>query len=749
MKHSLLIATLLLSTASATPAFANADTRLPADTVLTAGGDATYLIKPDGAVWAWGSNSAGQIGDASSTNRLKPVVVSSAWCSSMSAGTGFVLCIMQDGSLYSWGINGFGQLGRTGAGNAPAQVGNASDWRTIEAGVNHSLGIKYDGTLYAWGSNSYGQLGLNDTTNRSTPTAVGSDSDWIDVAGSGFSLALKANGFLYGCGNNGSGQMANGGTAAGPKVFTQIGSQRWRAISAGAGHVMAIREDGTLWTWGQNDSSQVGNNSTAARTSPFQIAPVGASSVWRTINAGRTHSLAIGADGKLWGWGSNSKGQLGLGNFDATKTVPQQIGTSRSHQYIAAGENFSAILMADGSLKTFGDNSLGQLGINSTTNKNTMQTPFVTAGDGWASSNKPQVPGAGSFHSMLVSRSGSLKTWGTNGKGQLGDGTTNNTSPGNLVPAMRPSGNDWMVSTGGENCSYGIKADGSIYVWGTNNNGEMGTTTVPQNGVKTSPYQINTNSTWTKVQAHYAQVLALRADGSMWGSGDNFAGLLGVSSNVANIFEMTKVTTEANKYWAAMAVSERNSYAIRTDGTLWAAGDNTNKQIGRGTLLYPNGTNVFVQVGTWNDWVAVGTGTNWAVAVRANGQAYSWGANSGGNLGQGTTTGDVSLPQQVQGGYRIKLLATTRWAAIGAAPWGNVVGFGRNSNGELGVGNTTAVLTMQQVGYWGSRFIAGGAGHFVESNTFSFNGFASGYGTEGQIGDGAKSDRKYPVSITY
>ena len=87
--------------------------------------------------------------------------------------------------------------------------------------------------------------------------------------------------------------------------------------------------------------------------------------------------------------------------------------------------------------------------------------------------------------------------------------------------------------------------------------------------------------------------------------------------------------------------------------------------------------------------------------------------------------------------------------AVGAAPWGTVVGFGSNDNGELGVGSSSAVLTMQPTAYWGSRSIAGGAGHFVEANVFSAHGFASGYGTSGQIGDGSTVDRVWAVPISY
>jgi alpha-tubulin suppressor-like RCC1 family protein len=722
-------------------AFASSDTRLPQGATFALGGDAAYLLRPDGTTWAWGSNSAGQIGDGTSTTRKNPVQISIN-CAQISAGESFVLCIAPDSTLYSWGLNGYSQLGRTGSIYSPGAVGSTSDWRAVAAGYDHALAIKYDGTLYAWGNNASSQLGLNDTTKRTTPTKVGSDSDWIAVAGgNGFSLALKANGYLYGTGLNSSGQMANGGTAAGPKVFTKIGTMRWKSISAGLSHVMAINEDGSLYVWGGNANGQVGNGtaSTTPVTTPFKITNA---STWRTMAAGWYHSTAITAGGALYTWGANTHGELGLGTTTTTpKKTPQHLGTSTWNQYVLAGNGTTMLVEADGSLVMWGYGAYGTLGVGTTADHSSWVAPWPWyENDAWNYGNKPALPGAGSYHSMLVGRDGMLLTWGTNNDAQLGDGTTTNSSS-NWTPQIHTYEAPWIFASGAEKVTHAIKPDGSLWGWGANVNGELGIASVAYNQRQLTPAQVGTNKTWVKTAEHYAQMIALRADGTMYGCGDNYAGLLGVGSTTENIRTLTKVVTPAGKFWAAVALSEDNGYGITTSGELYAWGDNTSGQLGRAAKDPAAGINKPALVdGGFTDWVSIGAGLGWAVAVRANGQAYTFGS---------APNASSNTPITVPGGYRIVLLASSRFSAMGKAASGAIVGWGENSAGEIGQDYTGPVRTIQQTDYWGIRAMAGGADHFIGVNADSGNGHASGDNFAGQLGDGTQTTRNYPASITF
>ncbi len=740
MKRSLALALSLLPVLSSARAFASADTRLPMFSPTYAlGSDAAYLLKPDGTTWAWGNNSAGEVGDNTWNTRSNPVNIGIT-CTQISAGNSFALCITPDAGLYSWGLNGYSQLGRTGTIQRPQPVGSANDYRTVQAGYQHALAIKYDGTLWAWGDNASGQLGLNDVNKRTTPTKVGSASDWIALgAGYGFSIALKANGTLWGAGLNTSGQLANGTTNAGPKVFTQIGTDRWKSISAGLSHVMAIKEDGSLYVWGGNATGQVGNNSTTARTTPYKITAAGP---WRTMAAGWHHSVAISADGKLWAWGSNTHGELGRGNTTSPQKTAVRIGTSQWNQYVAAGTDTTMLIEADGTVLTWGAGAYGVLGIGTFADHSSWVSPWASYdGDAWNYGNKPQVPGAGSFHSMLVGRDGNLQTWGGNRDGQLGDGTVVDSSD-KWTPAIRMWQAPWIFASGSEKVTHAVKTDGTLWGWGANVNGELGISTVVSGQHQLTPGQVGTGTKWVRTAEHYAQMIALQADGAMYGCGDNYAGLLGVGSTTANIRSLTKVVTPSGKYWAAVAISEENGYGIMTDGTLWSWGYNgAQGALGRGTKDPVGGSNKPVLVdGGFTDWVSVGAGLSWVVAVRANGQAYTFGS---------APNGASTTPKLVAGTYRMALLGMSRFSVIAASTFGSIIGWGGNGSGELGMDFTGAVTTVQQTDYQGLRAIAGGSDHFVGVDATSTNGHASGANSEGELGDGTQNAKAYPVSITY
>ena len=132
----------------------------------------------------------------------------------IAAGTYHSLAIQKDGSLWAWGRNDFGQLGLGSADfnphSTPTRVGTATNWVAVVAGGYHSLGLRADGTLWAWGYNYYGQLGLGvpDTTDRHIPAQVGSSTNWVAIAaGSYHSLGLRADGTLWSWGNNFNGQL--------------------------------------------------------------------------------------------------------------------------------------------------------------------------------------------------------------------------------------------------------------------------------------------------------------------------------------------------------------------------------------------------------------------------------------------------------------------------------------------------------------------------------------------------------------
>jgi alpha-tubulin suppressor-like RCC1 family protein len=331
------------------------------------GGDFSHFIK-SGELWGSGYNNYGAIGDNSTTSVSSPVQVGSDtdW-SNVAGGTYHTLALKGGGfgaALFAWGGNFYGGLGdgTTNGQSSPVQIGANTSWIQISASL-HSLGIYYEGsnyeigTLWAWGYNGFGELGLGDTTNRSSPVQVGSDDWWFLVdAGYFHSAAIKwdAQGFgeysLWTWGYNVNGQLGDG-TTLDRSSPVQVTSSYNRMISVSCGfyHTAYILEDsygGSLWTFGGNGRGQLGDGTTTDRSSPVQV---GAGNDWLYVACGNDNTYALKTDGTLWAWGWGFYGQLGNGTsgFGTDKSSPVQVGSLTT--WVLPSEPFSYAYLSGGS----------------------------------------------------------------------------------------------------------------------------------------------------------------------------------------------------------------------------------------------------------------------------------------------------------------------------------------------------------------------------------------------------------------
>lgn len=238
--------------------------------------------------------------------------------------------LKEDGTIYSWGSNSYGQLGnlRLLDQEKPEQeYTEATDWSAISTRTNFTLALKEDGSLWGWGDNSEGELG-NPYDIVPLPKPIDTNgtniSKWKQVsAGGNHTVALGDDNTTWSWGKNSSGELGNASFEQSRTAVQEASTSKWSFISAGFDHTVAIRDDGTLWAWGNNGSGQLGDNNTGNSNIPVQEAS--SVTTWITIGAGNKCTFGIKDDGTLWTWGSNFGMRLGLDDsLDAT-SVPMEV----------------------------------------------------------------------------------------------------------------------------------------------------------------------------------------------------------------------------------------------------------------------------------------------------------------------------------------------------------------------------------------------------------------------------------------
>ncbi|MFM5904590.1 MAG: IPT/TIG domain-containing protein, partial [Micrococcales bacterium] len=304
----------------------------------------------------------------------------------------------------------------------------------LAAGASHSCAALADGTAKCWGLNTNGQLGDNTTVQKTSPVLVSGLTGVSSVAaGTAFSCAVLnagVSGTVKCWGLNTNGQLGDATTTqrlTPVSVANIVGAVQ---VVAGASHACALLSDGTVRCWGLNTNGQLGDGTTVQKTSPALTSIAGLSGV-TAISAGGSTTCALLSTGAVKCWGLNTNGQLG-DNTTTQKLVPTAVsgidGTAAKATAIAVGASHSCALISDGTVRCWGLNSSGQLGDNTLVQKLVPTTVKATA-----STNLTGVTAisAGAAHTCAIIGSGSTATakcWGSNANGRLGNGSTTNSS---------------------------------------------------------------------------------------------------------------------------------------------------------------------------------------------------------------------------------------------------------------------------------------------------------------------------------
>ena len=610
-------------------------------------------------------------------------------------------------------------------------------FRVISVGVWHTVGIREDGSLWAWGSNKFGQLGDGTTEDHHIPVRIGAERNWASVsAGVSHTVAIRADGSLWAWGRKyAETELFDDDT---PILVdygyspVQIGADTdWTFVSAGLFHTAAIRADGSLWAWGRkfiwdDDYAQ----DVLAVDHGYTPVQIGTYTNWAYVSAGAFHTVAIRIDGSLWAWGNNEYGQLGDGTggeghyFD----TPIQIGTDTNWGSVSAGGLHTVAIRTDGSLWAWGSNDFGQLGYGTDDEENFISTPIqVGTYTDWASVS------AGGEYTIAIRADGSLWVWGSNDSGQLGVGTS---GEGHYIstPTRIEAGTNWafvFASTFAHNIAIGT--DGSLWAWGLNYFGKLGDGTTAQ---RNAPVQIQPGTRRASVATGFFHTVVIRTDGSLWAWGRNGEGLLG-DGTTTDRHRPIQIGTYTN--WASVSAGLIHTAAIRTDGSLWAWGVNDFGQLGDGPVGGGHYRDIPVQIGSDTNWAFVSAGEDHTIAIRTDGSLWAWGRNNWGQLGDGT---------RLQRSTPVQIGMDTNWAYVSAGAFhtvairtdGSLWAWGANEFGQLGDGTSGGehfINNPIQIGtYTNWTSVSAGAFHTVAIRRTDGSLWAWGRNNRGQLGDG-------------
>ena len=318
--------------------------------------------------YCWGSNSAGQLGDGTATDRSTPRLVSGdlsfTWLNLGRVHT----CGISSGDAYCWGQNGFGQLGdgTTSDQQTPTMVSGGLSFASLSAGASYTCGITTGGDTYCWGINFLGQLGDSTRTDRSTPVQVVGGLSFVKLTAAGaHTCAITSAGDAYCWGAGGSGQLGDGTIqtfrlAPGP-VSSGLS---FTSLSAAGNYTCGLTDSDAAYCWGENVFGQLGNGANTDTNFPGLVS--GGFS-FATIDASDDHTCGVTTAGDTYCWGHNDFGQLGDGTQNDSN-VPVTVSGGVSFTLVRTGNDQTCALTAAGEGYCWGQNVFGQLGDGTTTN---------------------------------------------------------------------------------------------------------------------------------------------------------------------------------------------------------------------------------------------------------------------------------------------------------------------------------------------------------------------------------------------
>lgn len=746
---------------------------------VSAGYEHTCAILDNGDLKCWGRNNAGQLGQEDIDTRgigpdqmgdnLDPINLGTGRTALQVSASHFwhTCAVLDNGDTKCWGNNLEGQLGlgdTTSRGGSvdtmgdnldPINLGAGRTALQVAAGDSHSCALLDDGSVKCWGWNNTGQLGLGIFGNQHEPTdpvllGTGRTATAIST-GSHFACAILDGNEAKCWGSNGGGQLGQGDTTSRGNTADLMGDnlnainlgtgRTIASISTGGAHSCAHLDNGDVKCWGFNGGGRLGTGDTANRgTNSAQMGDalatvdMGTNLTIDHVAAGGVLSCAVLNTSELKCWGANGSGQLGLEDTENRGDEPGEmgddlptvnLGTYQSVMQVAAGLGHTCARRSDGSVKCWGNNTSGQLGVEDYDSRGTLSGDMgdaldtVDLGTGRAAMHLS----AGGDHTCALLDDATLKCWGNNIYGQLGlgDGDSRGGEPGSMGDLLAPVdlGADRYavdLATGWRH-TCAVLDDGSVKCWGYNASGQLGLGDTETRGTDPSEMgdglaavDLGTGLSATRVTATYLHTCVVLEHGGVKCWGDNEYGQLGIGDDVLRGSDpadmgdaLPAVDLGTNLYAVDVATGLRHTCAVLSNNRVkcWGEGG---ARLGlgdtqtRGTDPSHMGDDLpLVNLGSGRIVTQLSVGAEHACALLDDDSLKCWGSNGSGQLGQGDTTargstwgsmGDSLNSVDVGAEHTAREVSSGFDYTCAVLDGGELKCWGYNAEGQLGLGDT-------------------------------------------------------------
>ncbi|WP_103919277.1 RCC1 domain-containing protein, partial [Candidatus Venteria ishoeyi] len=712
--------------------------------ISSGGNSSCALLAGKDGVRCWGDNSFGKLGNGLNSEQqvfsATPVTVGNDDSNTvntsqvqMALGVQHSCVLNNQGQVQCWGDNQYGQLGNgsTNGSTIPVLVNNLAGVVQLSSHGNHNCALNKQAKLACWGDNQSGQLGDGSDINRTSPVSITLEASTAKLSGLATTVTQVATSRHHSCALLSSGQVACWGSndygelghqdeerAFQPTVVPGISAVQ--AITVGDGMSCATRIGGQVYCWGSIAGEQIEQ----PRLMDFNADDLA------KLNVSGEHFCQL-TGGGVFCTGRNHFGQLGNNSYEDSSEAVAVVELAGVVQHLDVGGNHSCAILDSGLIQCWGDNTYGQLGVNSDL---LADSPIpVTMNADNNTTIQPMPVATGKRHSCLLTENNTVRCWGENKHGQLGDGDVQS----RLSPSLDVSGldNPVVALSASGNSSCAIDDSGAAYCWGENSNGQLGNGRLVDSPVASPVAGLDGGVTKLAQTGNTACAIV---NGSVYCWGSNASSQLadpglqqsqvpvaisslnnGVIDLAMTDFEacalINTLTTKgwvkcwghdkdapttvvgADKNITQLSAGDKHLCVQRNDGQVLCWGDNQFGQLGSSISTHRN--NVLEVSDLPAQALQLSSGANHSCALLSNDSVMCWGAGEVGQLGNGQSL-NSSTPVSVQGlpAEIVAINGADNHSCAYIAD-NSVYCWGENQQGQLGNGlqqnSNVAVLVLK------------------------------------------------------